>query len=853
MYRFLLSPESIRSLALVLLNVAITVYLVRARSRRGATGWLAVFTAGMAAFYTARLVMASVFPIGLRSPLDYGLGALEAMAVPVALGALLQFAFRFLGNPFPRESRAAMYVAALAVCGMAALVISDIVQHRNSGSWRVAYTFTWLAFSLWSMIVLLRKRRRSGSEGRAFGTFAGLCGLFAVLLVVILITGSLLPESMWPFTLLGVYAYFFGLVAAYVNHAPTPTPFQVRILGITTTLVLAVFGMTAIVLYPPSDLARNAGFDPAGESALAFSPDALGGYAVEQAVGGFATDRGETIDFGDSTEVIVDLGFPFPFMGRTADSVTVGSAAIVVLEPDRNPPPGGYDPYGALDAPVIAPLFVPSIPVFARQREDGVDVAFMRRDSARVVFTWEMMPVIPDEAPLVAQLILERDGRFVIGYTRSASGESLPADAPFGVRGFWDSPGDVDRGVEWSGLPGSSIGPGRGVIHDIGLSMMRAGHIPSRRLLMLMLASLAFVFLVYPPVFRAGVVRPLERLLDGMRSVSDGDLDVQVAVGMKDEIGTVTEYFNETTNALRSADAQLKSHAETLERRVDERTAALNASLDNLRATQEQLVQQEKMASLGQLTAGIAHEIKNPLNFINNFSDLNTELTEELEEAVANGEDVAELIASLKQNAQLVAEHGRRADSIVRSMMEHARHGSSAKEPVDVNAFVEEYLNLAYHGRRAATPDFNVELVRNYDADVGTAPLVRQDMGRVLVNLIGNAFDAVAANAASLHAQDEDAGAVDFKPTVAVRTSRSAVANGGSSVVIEVADNGPGIPEDIRSKIFEPFFTTKPTGQGTGLGLSLSYDVVTGGHGGSMTVDPSPIGGARFTIILPTA
>ncbi len=252
---------------------------------------------------------------------------------------------------------------------------------------------------------------------------------------------------------------------------------------------------------------------------------------------------------------------------------------------------------------------------------------------------------------------------------------------------------------------------------------------------------------------------------------------------------------------------------------------------NQLKTTQSQLIQQEKMASLGALTAGIAHEIKNPLNFINNFAEVNAELADELEEALANGDDITEIIDDLRQNATVIAQHGKRADGIVKSMMAHAHSGSGEKQQVDLNALVNEHVDLAYHGKRATTPGYTVAIERGMDAAVGEVLLVPQDIGRVVLNLLSNAFDAVETIA---------------KPRVTVSTMRE-----DGHVVIRVADNGPGIPDDIRAKVFEPFFTTKPTGHGTGLGLSLSYEIVTLGHGGTMDAGVSADGGALFEVSLP--
>jgi signal transduction histidine kinase len=256
------------------------------------------------------------------------------------------------------------------------------------------------------------------------------------------------------------------------------------------------------------------------------------------------------------------------------------------------------------------------------------------------------------------------------------------------------------------------------------------------------------------------------------------------------------------------------------------------------------------MASLGSLTAGIAHEIKNPLNFINNFAEVNEELSHELKQAIANGENVDDLIADLQQNASVIAEHGKRADGIVRAMMQHARGGTGERESIDLNALVKEYVALAYHGMRARVPDCNAAIEEDYDPAVGRVSIVPQDIGRVLVNLIGNAFEAVhekSVKGKGIRDGDAD-GEPPYVPTVTATTHRS-----DGQVEIRISDNGPGVPPELRSKIFEPFFTTKPTGSGTGVGLSLSYDIVTQGHGGSLRVEESKQGGAEFVVTLPVA
>jgi two-component system, NtrC family, sensor kinase len=276
-----------------------------------------------------------------------------------------------------------------------------------------------------------------------------------------------------------------------------------------------------------------------------------------------------------------------------------------------------------------------------------------------------------------------------------------------------------------------------------------------------------------------------------------------------------------------------------------QRTADLSKSLDELRTAQDRLVQTEKLASLGQLTAGIAHEIKNPLNFVNNFSALSAELTDELNDVLKGAKladkvraEVDELTGLLKDNLQKVVQHGKRADSIVKSMLLHSREGSGEHRPADINALLDESLNLAYHGARAEKPQFNVTLERNFDPKAGLIDVFPQEITRVFLNLISNGFYAVTRRKA-----DNGAG---FDPVVSATTR-----NRGDHVEIRIRDNGTGIPPHVKEKMFNPFFTTKPAGEGTGLGLSMSHDIIVKQHGGTIDVVTEPGQFTEFTVVLP--
>lgn len=279
----------------------------------------------------------------------------------------------------------------------------------------------------------------------------------------------------------------------------------------------------------------------------------------------------------------------------------------------------------------------------------------------------------------------------------------------------------------------------------------------------------------------------------------------------------------------KTREEQLKELVKIRTRELEEKNDELQSALDNLKRSQEQLIQSEKLASLGKLTAGIAHEIQNPLNFVNNFSQFSIELTEEILSAVSEN-SLVEIGNDLKQNLAKIHHHGKRAESIVKNMLDHARTAKGPKQLTDINALCDEFLNLTYHGTRANHSDFNCEIIKHFDVDLPQIEIVTQEISRVLINLLNNAFYAIKEKS-------------DGKITV--KTEQK-----DNNLVIEISDNGEGINRKIKERIFEPFFTTKPTGEGTGLGLSLSYDIIKS-HGGEIIAESEPGKGATFIITLP--
>jgi len=376
-------------------------------------------------------------------------------------------------------------------------------------------------------------------------------------------------------------------------------------------------------------------------------------------------------------------------------------------------------------------------------------------------------------------------------------------------------------------------------------------------------------------------LKAIQELVTQDKNLNDTDKEmIRKAIADADKQWAIIDFkLDRTEKVKRTTAILLEETIEELEQKrkaIEETNAALQKSLDDLKAAQAQLIQSEKMASLGELTAGIAHEIQNPLNFVNNFSEVSNELIDEVleerskEKGKRDEELESELLSDIKQNLHKINHHGQRASSIVKGMLEHSRTSTGKKEPTDINALCDEYLRLAYHGLRAKDKSFNANFETQFDPNLPKIEIIPQDIGRVVLNIITNAFYAV--NEKNLIGLENLSGLNTYQPMVVVSTKRvdspsepatlqrgaglPASKQAGSqkvkneSIQITISDNGSGIPTHINDKIFQPFFTTKPTGQGTGLGLSLSYDIVKA-HGGELKVETKQGEGSTFIVQLP--
>ncbi|MEM8556854.1 MAG: ATP-binding protein [Bacteroidota bacterium] len=864
-----LTPASVPLLCQTILAGLTAAYLLALRSRTPSTRWLACAMVGQT-LYAGAFLLSSALPIPSAPGLYAVLGLYLAIAVTIA--ALVQFAYTFLADPFPRERRRALVVSGLILAVLAGQSLWIVAGPSSEAVNRlfVVYGLVLLAGIVWAGAVHGRQYRRfQRAEGRGFWppthdaqghlAFGFLTDIFgAIGLANFLVTVDLIGLRTFQYVaLLCGLAVSLGYVVMFVNHAREPTMVQGKLVGLALATVLAFLGLAGVRLFNPTDLAREAGNALPATQTVRVVPLEGGGYKASTVTSPRPTSSASTSspdttlagptprafpamraltgrDFAEG----VALPFAFPLFGRTYTTVYPSSYGAV-----RFDAPVNWDlPSRDSEGPLVAALLAPTGPYGTGTR------ATVALDADAATFTWQNAYEFSRGEVVTLRATLRADGSVDLRY------DGLPVAPTFGQRGLWPGTATAATPVRLGG-EAVLVEPDQGLIDDFAARYRPYAHAEVAPLARIVFFAALFVLGVMPFFFRASLLNPLAQLLSGVQRLERGDREARVAIRSSDEIGALATGFNRMADAVADADRQLKAHAETLEQRVAERTASLQEALDRQQAMQTQLVQSEKLASLGRLTAGIAHEIKNPLNFVTNFAALSQDFVDDLRDllqrdpATLTDEDraeIADLLADLGTNVAKIEEHGQRADGIIRGMLAHARGGEGERRTVEVNALAEEFLGLAYHGMRARRTDFQVRLDQDFDPDAGVIEAVPQDLGRVLLNLLNNAFEALYFYAQPSSGDSVSPSApADFHPAVRLTTRRL-----GDRVTITVADNGPGVPAEAQARLFEPFFTTKPTGQGTGLGLSISHDIVRS-HGGTLAYEPTVDHGATFVLALP--
>jgi len=750
----------------------------------------------------------------------------EVFLNPLMLILFLLFCYELGGNTRVREKKIVIAITS----GFGLLAGTKVLLSPGQNVLLIGSVM--LIFSILNAWVLIRKWRSGVVEEGfnrtsylAFGIFVVLQVLLFPIVMTMVKLGLDAPAEFIKEVSSAGLPIIVGLL--FLQFAPEPTSLEAKFIAVA---FLAVIVLTQLQIAPVNTRGelRPAYAEVLPNITIELVPRTDGGYQIEGREFNMSEAAGDSLTMEEGTEIGMPVPFDIQFYGRSYDSLYVSANGYInfLPRPDTN-----YVRFYMQDVPSVAALNMNLDP------SEGGSVLYLASEDS-VVVTWSEIPlqtrssdpIREDFRAVNAQLVVRSDG-----VIRISRGDALtrPVYWRMGIspgKSILESEEKLPSVItQLQGARGNLVADHfpisvaqdefafREENNFTTLTAFGTG-LAKNALFNVFLVSL-FLLVLVPLYFRLGIRRRLSALMQGLDQVNKGDLDTDLPVTLRDEVGQMSESFNSMTHSLRD-------YSGRMEELVEERTS-------ELKATQAQLIEQEKLASLGSLTAGIAHEIKNPLNFVNNFAEVGGELADELAEAIAAGktEEAAGILAEMKANAEQITKHGRRADDIVRSMMQHARGGISESEEIAVNVFLEEYANLAWHGMRARDHGFQAELERDFSENVGVVTAMPQELGRVILNLLNNAFDAV---------RKTEGAAV----TVGTRATKDAVE-------IFVSDNGPGIPEDIREKIFEPFFTTKATGEGTGLGLSLSYDIITKVHGGTMTAGASEKGGAKFVITLP--
>ncbi len=827
-----LVPSSVALVCQALLAGCAAAYLLAVRRKTHATVWLAGSFAGLVLYATAFL-LTEVAPSGTPWPLVFN-GALY-WGMTAATLALVGFGMTFLARPFRREEPLAMGVGVGMLAGLAVwTVILGVGPDRPPTAWVWlvnAYSAALVVGVGWALVTFGRQAARfrrlaarsplrarpQRSAARAHLVFDALTLLLLGLAVLngLSRTDVVSLQALQLVALTVSLAVTFGLFVAYLSVAVEPTTVQAKLVGLGLASVLLVLGVAGQQTLRPAEIARDAGATVGPAETIRFEPDAGGRVVARRVAPRLYRAAGTAVETPDGVRPVA-LPFAFPFAGVETRTAYVSGCPIVAF---RTSALSNSWLSASTPLPRVAAFLGICNPLGAT-----VEIA---ADAERATFTWRS---VEGGAAAVSQLVLFPDGAFEVAYRGP---ERVLVS---GAVGFIGGPGRVDPLP--TALPlGAAVrtAPGASLWTDFGARYRAVAHERTAPLVAIVFGSALLVLIVFPVALRSLLLSPLSRLTVGVRRLDAGALDTRVRTRSNDEVGVLARSFNRMAGSVQSARAELEAYAAALEDRVAERTSALERSLDDLHQAQDRLVQTEKMASLGRLTSGVAHELKNPLNFVTNFAALQTELADELTDELGpeDGAHVGEVLADLRENAAKILEHGRRADRIVQGMALHSRARMGEPVEADLAPLLGQAADAAEERARSSWPAVTFE--HDLDPALGAAPVAPEALGQVVGALLDNAAYAVA------HGERG-------RGTVRLEARRE-----GPHVVLRVADDGPGMDAATSARAFEPFFTTRPPGEGVGLGLSLAYDVVTRGHGGRLTVETAPGAGAVFTILLPAS
>ncbi|TDI73200.1 MAG: HAMP domain-containing sensor histidine kinase, partial [Bacteroidetes bacterium] len=773
---FFLTP-TYASQAVQLLGLTIAIVYLLTRKKKSVESWLIMLILATWGTHNAILFLYETTHTHL---LISGTGFITAPVLTGMYWATVLVFLLFLGALIYRLGNNYTLVESRLFTGVIIVILiahwSIYLSNLNDSSFLVSVvrfeTNVILVGFGWLILVALRKLRyfhSIGAEKRdnrmvqmcLLTTITALIYVFTTSFIVVLVVLSAEVRGILP--ALCAISIVSLPVIGYLLYGREQHSVSVKLVGFLMITYVAIFAIILPILRPEVDL-RRAFQNPDSLPSLVFSPDSSGGYTASRLEPEWTDPAGASFVIGDDNEIPFKTPFPFTFYGVAYDSIWVGANGSVSfgveIDADRV-----YSQGESFFDPVPSAMIMYSDFLMA-----GADARLIVDESPdHLVLTWfKISNYDQHESTYTMQTVLFANGRIQFNYKDISS---IPLIVYTGI-----SPGGPANPMtfpdQFFGAPGQALfefqdtrDDYRAFVHPLILPATLVGTIG---LFIVLLLGLLF--------YRAGILLPLERVLEGLRAVETGDLDKKVIITERNELGSLADYFNQMTGSLRD-------YRDKMEDLVSKRTADLDRTIQDLKATQAQLVEQEKLASLGALTAGIAHEIQNPLNFVNNFAEVGGELYGELREAIDSGDTSAvdSILTELELNSEQITKHGKRADSIVRSMMQHAKGGVSEMETIHLNDFLEEYANLAWHGMRARDHGFQAEIIRDLDPAVTDITAMPQELGRVILNLLNNAFDAIRETE---------------NPVITITTRAI-----GKEVEITLSDNGPGIPEEIRDKV----------------------------------------------------